>query len=77
MYVYVCYIYWKKQTFNDYKSIIVTNYKCVWLHPMLLMHSFPSSTQLNNGAGAEDSDSDEFYKPKRKHKHSLRRTGDI
>lgn len=44
---------------------------------MLLMHLFPSSTQLNNDAGAEDSDSDEFYKPKRKHKPSLRHTGDL
>ena len=44
---------------------------------MFLTHLFPSSTQLNNGAVAEDSDSDEFYQPKRKHKHSLRRTGDI
>ncbi|CAG11638.1 unnamed protein product, partial [Tetraodon nigroviridis] len=31
-------------------------------------------SDLNNGAGAEDSDSDEFYKPKRKHRRSLRRT---
>lgn len=44
---------------------------------MLLTRLFPSSTQLNSGGGAEDSDSDEFYKPKRKHKHSLRRTGDL
>lgn len=44
---------------------------------MLLMCLFPSSTQLNNGAGAEDSDSGEFYKPKRKRKHLLRRTGKI
>lgn len=69
-------LHWLK---NNNKTCIgiVTNFKCStrWVE-MLLMHLSPSSTQLNNGAGAEESDSDQFYKPKKKRKQSLRHTGD-